>query len=47
MFDFQFYTLHGLLLEAERRGLTSFLRDDTGSVCYCTAANSLQVVTTW
>lgn len=31
MFDFQFYTLHGLLLDAEHRGLTSFLRDENGS----------------
>eukprot|EP00041_Stephanoeca_diplocostata_P015780 m.302708 g.302708 ORF g.302708 m.302708 type:complete len:480 (-) comp20150_c0_seq1:280-1719(-) len=32
MFDFQFYTLHGLLLEAEQRGMTSFLRDEHGEI---------------
>jgi hypothetical protein len=32
MLDFQFYTLHGLLLEAEANGQRSFLRDETGRV---------------
>jgi len=32
MLDFQFYTLHGKMEEAEARGQRSYLRDETGAV---------------
>jgi hypothetical protein len=32
MLDFQFYTLHGILTNAEQQGRKSFLRDETGKI---------------
>lgn len=32
MLDFQFYTLHGELLDAEAKGMRAFLRDASGEV---------------
>jgi hypothetical protein len=48
MFDFQFYNLHGRMLELEAEGTQAFLRDETGKVIsLCNDGNGYCNITTF